>query len=251
MTAFFQDPRRQSLAVATLLAPGGGHGERGEHWHDASGDHSTLKPQPGQGAAARGKTLGEATRDGLDTTIDPDVQSTFVLLGIRAPAPWRGSARGGAEGGRGMQQRRSGTADSPCSRCSQRGRCGCVELGSTPNAESRPTRLADEAASRTGVGHRRIGAISRRPCAYRRAPRRCSRSSLPRPVRERLQQCGHRICKWKSIHVFASPPAAVHDRARAAPPLLARGVATAGRSAGSSVLATLLIAPARLATSII
>ena len=45
------------------------------------GDHSTLNRSLVRALLLEGKTLGEATRDGLDTTIDPDVQSTFVLLG--------------------------------------------------------------------------------------------------------------------------------------------------------------------------
>ena len=82
MTAFFQDPRRHGLAVATLLAPGGGAwGAWGSTGMTYPGDHSPLNRRLVKALLLEGKTLGEATRDGLDAATDSEVQSTFVLLG--------------------------------------------------------------------------------------------------------------------------------------------------------------------------
>jgi hypothetical protein len=81
-TGFFQDPNRQSLAVATLLTPSGGA------WGTWAGtgatsptDHPALGRALVNALLVDGKTLGEATREALAQTSDPEVQSTFVLLG--------------------------------------------------------------------------------------------------------------------------------------------------------------------------
>jgi len=82
LTAFFQDPRHQSLAVATLLAPSGGAwGAWGSTGMTYPGDHSALDRALVKALLIDGKTLGEATRDALAVANDPEVQSTFVLLG--------------------------------------------------------------------------------------------------------------------------------------------------------------------------
>jgi Peptidase family C25 len=81
-TGFFQDPRRQSLAVATLLAPSGGAWAT---WASTAGSypgtHSAFSQALVKSLLVDGKTLGEATRDALAVASDPDVQSTFTLLG--------------------------------------------------------------------------------------------------------------------------------------------------------------------------
>src|SRR5262249_51521222 len=81
-TGIFQDPRRESLAVATLLTPSRGAGGR---WASAAAsypaDHATMNQALVKALLVDGKALGQATRDALALTTDPDVQSTFVLLG--------------------------------------------------------------------------------------------------------------------------------------------------------------------------
>jgi hypothetical protein len=81
-TGFFQDPRRQSLAVSTLLAPSGGAWAT---WASTGGSYPGTHSAFGQALAKSllvdGKTLGEATRDALAVSSEPDVQSTFALLG--------------------------------------------------------------------------------------------------------------------------------------------------------------------------
>ncbi len=82
LTAFFQDPRRQSLDVATLLASeGGAWGTWGSTAKTYPGDHAGLNRALVRALLIEGKTLGEATRDALASATDPQVQSTFVLLG--------------------------------------------------------------------------------------------------------------------------------------------------------------------------
>src|SRR5262249_25469711 len=82
MTAFFQDPRRQSLAVATLLAPGGGAWAA---WGSTGMTYPTEHPAVDRALVRalllEGKTLGEATRAALDGRSDAELQATFVLLG--------------------------------------------------------------------------------------------------------------------------------------------------------------------------
>jgi hypothetical protein len=81
-TGFFQDPRRQSLAVATLLTPSGGSwGTWAGTGATSPSDHPVLAQALVKALLVDGKTLGEATRDALAATSDPEVQSTFVLLG--------------------------------------------------------------------------------------------------------------------------------------------------------------------------
>ena len=82
LTGFFQDPRRQSLAVATLLAPSGGAwGTWASTASTYPAEHLALNQTLVKSLLVDGKTLGEATRDALAQTSDPEVQSTFVLLG--------------------------------------------------------------------------------------------------------------------------------------------------------------------------
>jgi hypothetical protein len=82
LTAFFQDPRRQSLAVATLLAPdGGAWGAWGSTGMTHPSDHPALDRTLVRALLVEGKTLGEATRSALAAVSDPDLRSTFVLLG--------------------------------------------------------------------------------------------------------------------------------------------------------------------------
>jgi len=82
LAAFFQDPRRQSLAVATLLEPSGGAwGTWGSTGITYPADHGALNRALVRSLLVDGKTLGEATRDALAVASDPEVQSTFVLLG--------------------------------------------------------------------------------------------------------------------------------------------------------------------------
>ena len=81
-TGFFQDPRRQSLAVATLLTPSGGAwGTWASTASTYPAEHLALNQALVKALLVDGKTLGEATRDALAQTSDPEVQSTFVLLG--------------------------------------------------------------------------------------------------------------------------------------------------------------------------
>ncbi len=82
LTGFFQDPRRQSLAVATLLAPSGGAwGAWGSTSMTYPTEHSALNRALVKGLLLEGKTLGEATREALAGTTDVDLANTFVLLG--------------------------------------------------------------------------------------------------------------------------------------------------------------------------
>ena len=81
-TGFFQDPRRQSLAVATLLTQSGGAWST---WASTAStypaEHLALNEALVKAILVDGRTLGEATRDALAAMNDPEVQSTFVLLG--------------------------------------------------------------------------------------------------------------------------------------------------------------------------
>jgi len=82
LTAFFQDPRRESLAVATLLEPSGGAwGAWGSTSMTYPTDHPALNRALVKALLLEGKTLGEATREALDGVSDADLRSTFVLLG--------------------------------------------------------------------------------------------------------------------------------------------------------------------------
>lgn len=82
MTGFFQDPRRQSLAVATLLAPdGGAWGAWGSTAMTYPSEHPALNRALVRSLLVDGLTLGEATRAALAGVSDPDLQATFVLLG--------------------------------------------------------------------------------------------------------------------------------------------------------------------------
>src|SRR5262249_22454508 len=82
VTAFFQDPRRPALAVATLLAPSGGAwGAWGSTGMPYPGQHSEVDQLLAKGLLLDGKTLGEATRDAMANVSDPDLRATFVLLG--------------------------------------------------------------------------------------------------------------------------------------------------------------------------
>jgi uncharacterized protein (TIGR03382 family) len=81
-TATFQDPLRQSLAVATLLAPSGGAwGTWGSTSRTYPTDHPALDRALVKALLVDGMTLGEATRAALAGLSDVDLQSTFVLLG--------------------------------------------------------------------------------------------------------------------------------------------------------------------------
>jgi hypothetical protein len=81
-TAFFQDPRRQSLAVATLLTPSGGAwGAWGSTGSTYPSEHPEVNQVLTKALLIDGKTLGEATRDALSNVSDPDLAATFVLLG--------------------------------------------------------------------------------------------------------------------------------------------------------------------------
>ena len=82
LAGFFQDPRRQSLAVATLLSPSGGAwGAWGSTSMTYPSEHPMLDRALVKALLLEGKTLGEATREALAGTSDPDLKSTFVLLG--------------------------------------------------------------------------------------------------------------------------------------------------------------------------
>ncbi|HZJ54336.1 MAG TPA: C25 family cysteine peptidase [Myxococcaceae bacterium] len=82
MTAFFQDPHRQSLVVATLVTPGGGAwGSWGSTAMTYPSEHPMLDRALVRALLVDGMTLGEATRAALSGTSDADLQSTFVLLG--------------------------------------------------------------------------------------------------------------------------------------------------------------------------
>jgi hypothetical protein len=82
LTGFFQDPRRQSLAVATLLGTSGGAwGAWGSTSMTYPTEHPALNRALVKALLLEGKTLGEATREALGGVSDPDLQSTFVLLG--------------------------------------------------------------------------------------------------------------------------------------------------------------------------
>ena len=81
-TGFFQDPRRQSLAVAMLLASdGGAWGAWAFTGQSLPSDHPALNAALVDALLNRGQTLGEATRAALAVADDPITQQTFVLLG--------------------------------------------------------------------------------------------------------------------------------------------------------------------------
>ena len=66
LTGFFQDPRRQSLAVATLLSPSGGAwGAWGSTSMTYPTEHPALNRALVKALLLDGKTLGEATRQAL------------------------------------------------------------------------------------------------------------------------------------------------------------------------------------------
>ncbi|HZJ54335.1 MAG TPA: C25 family cysteine peptidase [Myxococcaceae bacterium] len=114
LTAFFQDPRRQSLAVSTLLSPSGGAwGAWGSTALTYPSEHPMLDRALVKAVLVDGRTLGEATRAALDGTSDADLQSTFVLLGdpsaravgtsssaLTGPAPGSSSGLGCSTPGR-------------------------------------------------------------------------------------------------------------------------------------------------------
>ena len=82
LTGFFQDPRRQSLAVATLLGPSGGAwGAWGSTSMTYPTEHPALNRALVKALLLEGKTLGEATREALGGISDADLANTFVLLG--------------------------------------------------------------------------------------------------------------------------------------------------------------------------
>jgi hypothetical protein len=82
LTGFFQDPQRQSLAVATLLSPAGGAwGAWGSTSMTYPTEHPALNRALVKALLVEGKTLGEATREAMAGLGDPDLTSTFVLLG--------------------------------------------------------------------------------------------------------------------------------------------------------------------------
>jgi hypothetical protein len=82
LAGFFQDPRRQSLAVATLLTDQGGAWGA---WASTSmtwpADHPALNSALIASLLSQGKTLGEATNAAMAAVSDPDVRATFALLG--------------------------------------------------------------------------------------------------------------------------------------------------------------------------
>jgi hypothetical protein len=82
LAGFFQDPRRQSLAVATLLADQGGAWGA---WASTSmtwpADHPALNSALIASLLSQGKTLGEATNAAMAAVNDPDIRATFALLG--------------------------------------------------------------------------------------------------------------------------------------------------------------------------
>ena len=81
-TGFFEDPKHRSLAVEALLASSGGAwGAWASSGMTYPGDHSAVDRALVRALLIQGKTLGEATRDALAFATDPEVQSTFVLLG--------------------------------------------------------------------------------------------------------------------------------------------------------------------------
>jgi hypothetical protein len=82
LTGFFQDPQRQSLAVATLLSPAGGAwGAWGSTSMTYPTEHPALNRALVKALLVEGKTLGEATREAMAGLSDPDLTNTFVLLG--------------------------------------------------------------------------------------------------------------------------------------------------------------------------
>jgi len=106
LTGFFQDPRRQSLAVATLLSSAGGAWGA---WASTSmtypTDHPALNRALVRALLVEGRTLGEATREALSGVSDPDLANTFVLLGdpsaravTRSTAPLATAPRSSALG---------------------------------------------------------------------------------------------------------------------------------------------------------
>ncbi len=106
LTGFFQDPRRQSLAVATLLSPGGGAwGAWGSTSMTYPTEHPALNRALVKALLLEGKTLGEATKEALGGISDADLASTFVLLGdpsaravARSSAPLTSTPRSGTLG---------------------------------------------------------------------------------------------------------------------------------------------------------
>ncbi len=82
MTGFFQDPRRQSLAVATLLAQSGGAwGAWGSTAMTYPSEHPAVDRALVKALLVDGMTLGEATQAALAGISDSDLHATFVLLG--------------------------------------------------------------------------------------------------------------------------------------------------------------------------
>ncbi|HEY1908499.1 MAG TPA: C25 family cysteine peptidase, partial [Myxococcaceae bacterium] len=82
LTGFFQDPSRQSLAVATLLSPGGGAwGAWGSTSMTYPTEHPALNRALVKALLVEGKTLGEATREAMAGLTDQELTGTFVLLG--------------------------------------------------------------------------------------------------------------------------------------------------------------------------
>jgi len=82
LTGLFQDALNQSLSVATLLTPSGGAwGAWASSSQTYPAEHSAVNRALVSALLLDGKTLGEATRAALAGVTDPDVASTFVLLG--------------------------------------------------------------------------------------------------------------------------------------------------------------------------
>ena len=81
LTGFFQDPRRQSLAVATLLGPSGGAwGAWGSTSMTYPTEHPALNRALVKALLLDGKTLGEATREALG-----GVSASGPPVHLRAP----------------------------------------------------------------------------------------------------------------------------------------------------------------------
>jgi uncharacterized protein (TIGR03382 family) len=82
LAGFFQDPRRQSLGVAALLADqGGAWGAWASTALTWPADHPALNSTLIASLLSSGPTLGDATNAAMAGVSDPDVQATFVLLG--------------------------------------------------------------------------------------------------------------------------------------------------------------------------
>src|SRR5262249_18753188 len=89
---FFQDPRRHSLAVATLLTDdGGAWGAWATTGQTYPADHPALNAALADAVLNEGQTLGEATRAALAVTDDTTAKQPLALLG--APSARLGPAK--------------------------------------------------------------------------------------------------------------------------------------------------------------